>query len=61
MVWKVSYYKTSSGRVPVIEYINNQETKRISKIRNSLRLLREFKIEDSLLKARKRMKDYIYG
>ena len=53
MDWDITYYKTNSGRVPVIDYINNQEPERISKIRNSLRLLKEFGIGESQLNARK--------
>jgi len=53
MDWNIAYYKTNSGRVPVIDYINNQEPDRISKIRNSLILLKEFGIEKSQLNARK--------
>jgi len=53
MNWNISYYKTNSGKVPVIDYIETQEPERISKIRNSLRLLREFGIAESQLNARK--------
>lgn len=53
MNWKVAYYKTNSGKVPVIDYIETQEPGRIKKIRNALRLLREFGIEESQLNARK--------
>ena len=53
MDWNLTYYKTNSGRVPVVEYINNQEPERISKIRNAMRLLREFGIVESQLNARK--------
>ncbi len=45
MDWSITYYKTNSGRVPVVDYIKTQEPKRIIKIRNALRLLREFGIE----------------
>jgi mRNA-degrading endonuclease RelE of RelBE toxin-antitoxin system len=53
MDWNISYYKTNSGKVPVIDYIETQEPERISKIRNSLRLLRQFGIAESQLNARK--------
>ena len=53
MSWNVVYYKTNSGRVPVIEYIETQKPERIKKIGNALKLLREFGIEESLLNARK--------
>ena len=44
MNWKITYYKSNSGRIPVIDYINSQDAKRIVKIRNALRLLFEFGI-----------------
>ncbi len=53
MNWNITYYKTSSGRVPVIDYMETQKPERIGKIRNALRLLREFGIEESQLNARK--------
>ena len=53
MNWNVVYYKTNSGKVPVIEYIVNLKPVRIKKIRNALRLKRELEV------AIKRMKDYI--
>lgn len=52
-MWEVTYYKTSSGRVPVLDYIESQETERIAKIRNAFRLLREFGIGESQLDTRK--------
>ncbi|MCJ7665461.1 MAG: type II toxin-antitoxin system RelE/ParE family toxin [Actinobacteria bacterium] len=61
MNWKVAYYKTNSGKVPVIDYIETQEPKCIKKIRNALRLLREFGIEESQLKARKLRGKYYKG
>ena len=51
--WKVIYYKTNSGRVPVVEYIQSQEVERASNISNAIRLLREFGIGESLLDSRK--------
>ena len=53
MNWNITYYKTNSGKVPVIDYIVNQKPVRIKKIKNALRLLREFGIEESQLDARK--------
>jgi phage-related protein len=53
MNWNVVYYKSNSGKVPVADYIVNQKPMRIKKIRNALRLLREFGIEESQLDARK--------
>lgn len=53
MDWNIAYYKTDSGSAPVIDYINIQEPNRICRIRNSLRLLKEFGIGKSQLNARK--------
>ena len=53
MNWNVTYYKTNSGKVPVIDYIETPKPERVKKIRNALRLLREFGIEESQLDARK--------
>jgi len=53
MNWKVNYYLTCSGKNPVLEYILSQEVTRINDINNALRLLEEFGIEKSQLKARK--------
>ncbi|NQT67381.1 MAG: type II toxin-antitoxin system RelE/ParE family toxin [Actinobacteria bacterium] len=53
MNWNVVHYKTNSGNSPVIDYIETQEPERVRKIRNALRLLREFGIEESQLNARK--------
>ena len=55
MNWNVTYFRTNSGKVPVIDYIETQKPERIKKIRNALRLIRELEI------ARKRMSDYIDG
>lgn len=52
--WEVIYYKTNSGKVPVIEYMQSQEVQRGNDIYNALRLLKEFGIEEeSLLDTRK--------
>ena len=53
MNWNVTYFRTNSGKVPVIDYIETQKPECIKKIRNALRLLREFGIEESQLNARK--------
>jgi phage-related protein len=53
MDWEIIYYKKSSGKVPVIDYIKSQEIERANKILNALRLLKEFGISESLLDARK--------
>jgi phage-related protein len=53
MNWDVIYYKKSSGKIPVIEYIESQEIERANNILNALRLLKEFGISESLLDARK--------
>jgi len=45
---KVVFYNTNSKKFPVLDYINSQEALRIAKIRNAIRLLGEFGIEDSL-------------
>ena len=50
--WVIKYYKTDSGKIPVLDYMELQETERIIRIRNALRLLKEFGIEESQLDAR---------
>jgi len=45
---RVVFYITNSKRVPVLDYINSQESLRIAIIRNAIRLLGEFGVEDSL-------------
>ena len=45
---EVIFYNTNSNRFPVLDYINSQEALRIAIIRNAIRLLREFEVEDSL-------------
>ena len=51
--WKIIYYKTNFGKLPVIEYIQSQEVERANNISNAIRLLKEFGIGESLLDARK--------
>ncbi|HAX18489.1 MAG TPA: type II toxin-antitoxin system RelE/ParE family toxin [Actinobacteria bacterium] len=51
--WTIKYYKTDSGKIPVLDYMELQEPERIIKIRNALRLLKEFGIEGSQIDARK--------
>lgn len=53
MDWEIIYYKKSSGKIPVIDYIKSQEIELANKILNALRLLKEFGISESLLDARK--------
>ena len=53
MNWDITYYKTNSGKVPVIEYIKSLDAKNIVKIRNALRWLIEFGINESQLGSRK--------
>lgn len=52
-MWEIVYYKTNSGRIPVLDYIELQEALKIVKIRNAFRLLIEFGVEDSLLDTKK--------
>lgn len=51
--WEIIFYTTNSGRVPVIDYIEEQEIKRRVDIYNAINLIEEFGIEESLLAARK--------
>lgn len=53
MNWNIIYYKNSSGKIPVIEYIESQEIERANNILNAFRLLKEFEISESLLDSRK--------
>ncbi|MCE5329044.1 type II toxin-antitoxin system RelE/ParE family toxin [bacterium] len=52
-MWEIVYYKTNSGRIPVLDYIELQEALKIVKIRNAFRLLKEFGVEESLLDTKK--------
>lgn len=51
--WEIKFYKTDSGRVPVSDYIEEQEIKRRVAIYNAINLVEEFGIEESHLAARK--------
>jgi len=53
MSWKITYYKKNSGKIPVLDYIESQEPELVAKIRNALRLLKEFGIAESQLDTRK--------
>jgi phage-related protein len=52
-MWEVVYYKTDSGRIPVLDYIEQQEAIRIAKIRNAFRLIKEFGVEEFQLYTKK--------
>lgn len=49
MDWVINYYKTDSGKIPVLDYMELQEPERIIRIRNALRLLKEFGIEEKII------------
>ncbi len=53
MNWKITYYQSNSGKTPVLDYMEMQKPEIAARIRNSLRYLKEFGIEKSLLDTRK--------
>lgn len=40
--WQVYFYKSKTGKQPVKDYINNLSTEDQAKVRNKLKLLKEF-------------------
>jgi phage-related protein len=52
-MYKIVYYKTISNKIPVLEYIEDQEAIKVAKIRNSFRLIMEFGIESANLNNKK--------
>ena len=53
MFWKIDYYKTSSGKIPVKKLIDNLSIKSQTKIYNTLELLAEFGLQLKLPHAKK--------
>ncbi len=40
--WRIEFFTTSSGRSPVVDYIDSLPSDERAQVRNALRLLREF-------------------
>lgn len=51
--WKIDYYETENGKVPVLEFIDALDAKAKSKVINALDLLEEFGIKVGLPKVGK--------
>lgn len=53
MAWKIDYYETPSGRIPVQEFIDKLAEKPQAKVHNTLELLVEFGPQLKLPHAKK--------
>jgi len=53
MIIKISFYRSSNGRVPVKEYLKSLKPLRIAKIRNILRLLEVFGFNNPYIHTKK--------
>lgn len=51
--WKIEYYKTTSGKSPVKEFIDKLEAKARTKVSDTFDLLKEFGINLSLPHTKK--------
>lgn len=43
--WKIDYYKTEKGKIPVLEFLGALDAKAKSKVINTLDLLKEFGVK----------------